>query len=107
MSTSKIVEKAPILVEFALAPGVHKVVFTPANLAEKSSKAVEGALSTIHSMGEKVVATIERLTKVPSEVEVSFGIKFDAESGAIIAKAGVEASISVKLTWKRPNGKSK
>jgi hypothetical protein len=34
-------------------------------------------------------------------LEVSFGLKLNAETGAIIAKAGTEATINVTLKWER------
>jgi hypothetical protein len=35
----------------------------------------------------------------PACVEVSFGIKFDIQAGAIIAKTGLESSLNVKMVW--------
>jgi len=38
----------------------------------------------------------------PDEVEITFGLKASGELGSlVIAKAGVEANYSVKLTWKK------
>jgi hypothetical protein len=38
----------------------------------------------------------------PDEVEITFGLKASGELGSlVVAKAGVEASYSVKLTWKK------
>ncbi len=42
------------------------------------------------------------LTDKPDEVEIAFGLKASGELGSlVVAKAGVEASYSVKLTWKK------
>jgi len=38
----------------------------------------------------------------PDKVEIEAGIKFTGEAGVILSKYGAEASISVKLTWQRP-----
>ena len=95
-------ENAPILVEFALKPGALDVGFgqdTIEDLTEKSAKALDSAMNTIHKMARRVTETVEALAKRPSQVEVAFGVKFDAEAGAFITKAGVEASINIKLIW--------
>ena len=54
-------------------------------------------------MAAKAVNTIKqiKLHERPDSVEVEFGIKLDAEAGALIAKAGTEAAISVKMTWEK------
>ena len=91
-------EDAPILVEFAVKPGALEVAAAEDPL-EKSAKALDRAMDTVHHMARRVVDTVEALSKQPSQVEVAFGVKFDAEAGAIITKAGVEASINIKLIW--------
>ncbi|NEO84535.1 MAG: hypothetical protein F6J87_09815 [Spirulina sp. SIO3F2] len=70
-------------------------------LADKSARAVEKAMNTIQRMADKTWETVDSLANRPSQVEVEFGITFDVESGALIAKTGVEASLNVKLVWER------
>lgn len=42
------------------------------------------------------------MTDKPDEVEITFGLKASGELGSlVVAKAGVEASYSVKLSWKK------
>jgi hypothetical protein len=53
-------------------------------------------------MSQKVNSTVKDMEGHPNHVEVDFGIKFDTEAGIIIAKASMEASLNVKLTWDRP-----
>ncbi len=102
MPTFTIDENAPIIVEFTPQPGVRQVKRTsPQDIAEQSAKALDSAMNSVHHMARRVIDTIDTLTNKPSEVEVSFGLKLDAETGAIIAKAGIEASINVKLKWQR------
>jgi hypothetical protein len=47
-------------------------------------------------MARRVVATVKALSiaERPAKVEVEFGLKLDAAAGAIVAQAGVEASIN-------------
>jgi hypothetical protein len=77
---------------------MRKVSLKPEDLVEKSAMALNAAMATITGMAQKVAADLKEL-KGPSQVEIGFGLKLDAEAGAIIAKAGAEGSISVKLTW--------
>ena len=69
------------------------------DLVEQSARAVDRAMDTIKGMGERVSITVESLARRPEEVEVTFGIVLDAEAGALIAKAGASASISITLRW--------
>ena len=101
MSTFTIDEGAPILVEFAPAPGVTRTALpTPADLAQQSEKAIESAMSTIVAMTRRVTATMNAISERPSTVEVDFGLKLTANAGALVASASTEASFIVKLTWK-------
>jgi hypothetical protein len=36
----------------------------------------------------------------PDEVEITFGVRLDAEFGAVIAKAGMAGNFESKLTWR-------
>jgi hypothetical protein len=92
-------EHAPILVEFAPAPGVVRTALSPADLAEQSSKALDSAMNTIHAVAQRVTATINSISERPSTVEVDFGLKLTAGAGALVASASTEASFIVKLTW--------
>lgn len=101
MPTFIIDEDTPILVEFAPRPGVQKVSLSPADLAEKSGEALDRAMSTIHQMARRVSALRAALPDEFTQVELEFGIKLDAEAGALLSKVGGEASINVTLTWER------
>ena len=100
-------EQAPILVEFAPRPGVRQVSRTPEDLAEKSAQALDKAMSTMRQMGQRVTETVKSINVAdrPSKVVLEFGLKLDAELGALVAKASTEASFKVVLTWERPDEK--
>jgi len=44
---------------------------------------------------------LRSLAEPPDEVAVEFGVKMNAETGAIIAKASTEANFKINLTWKK------
>ena len=101
MSTFTINEDTPILVEFAPRPGVRQVSLSPDDLAEKSAQALDRAMGTIRQMAQRVSALRVTLPDEFTQVELEFGIKLEAEAGALISKVGAEASINVTLTWER------
>jgi Trypsin-co-occurring domain 1 len=91
-----------ILVEFPQRAGRQQVARLPADTARESAAALARSLSTIQGMAARLTAAMDALGDAcPKELELSFGIKFDTEVGAIIAKTGVEGSLAVKLVWKR------
>lgn len=95
------VDGSAIIVEFPTAPGMKQVSLSPKDLAEKSAEAVRASMRSIYLMSRQVMAALRAVpaSERPSQAEVEFGITFSAEAGAILAKAGSEASISVKLIW--------
>jgi hypothetical protein len=88
-----------VLVDFPPTRGVRQVSLGPADLVRRSEDAVNAAMGAIRSMAQRVDDAVGGLSRRPDEVEVEFGITLDAESGALIAKAGVGASLTVRLTW--------
>ncbi len=96
-------EEDVILVEFTPTAGVRSVSLSPADIAEKSKEAVDHALKTMRTMAKKSVKAIREIpvTERPSTISIAFGLKLNAEGGAVVAKAGVEAAINVTMTWQR------
>ena len=89
-----------ILVEFAPRPGVRQVSLAigPEDLAGKSAKALDKAMDTIRHMAKRMTDTVDKIVDKPSKVELEFGLKLDAEAGALLSKVGGEANINVTLT---------
>ncbi len=105
MTDFAIDESERILVEFAPRPGVRQVStfdLTMEQLEELSNKALDSAMGTISQMAQRARALRDKIPDEFTQVEIEFGIKLDAEAGALLAKAGGEAAISVTLTWERP-----
>ena len=96
-----------ILVDFEMS-GVRGVArFSPGDLVEKSKAAVETAMFTMRLMAAKAVDTIKKIkiSERPDKVELEFGLKLDAEAGALVAKAGTEAAIKITMTWENKEEK--
>jgi hypothetical protein len=66
----------------------------------KAKKTFEEALQSAKPGTEEALALITDLIKKPAETEIEFGLNIDAAAGAVFAKAGGEATFSIKLTWK-------
>jgi len=74
-------------------------------LVEQSQRAVNGAMGTIRLMANRTIATLDTMAHKPSQVEVEFAIKLDAKAGALLASAGTEGSLKVKMVWNREKDK--
>ncbi|GAB4581805.1 MAG: hypothetical protein Fur0022_45550 [Anaerolineales bacterium] len=105
-------KEVDILVDFGeeaggLVPvsrGGGKLGEVTGELVEKSREAIDKAMDTIQGMAAKTIAAAKGISEPPDAIEVEFGIKLDAQAGALVAQAGTEASITVKMVW-RPKDK--
>jgi hypothetical protein len=90
-----------IVVEFHSAPGRRQVSAAPGEAVRESARALERSMETIQQMARRFAGAMDQLEAIrPDEMELEFGIKFDTEVGAIIARTGIEANLKVKLVWK-------
>jgi len=97
-------ERATILVELPAGSGMMgatRETYAPEELVAKSSRAIKSAMATIEGMVEEVNATVDNLAGNPDELEFTFGLTFTVEGNALVAKAGAEAAIEVKVVWRR------
>src|SRR5512137_150208 len=91
-----------ILVDFAPAPGVRGVAkISMEQLQQKSAQAIDKAMGIMRAMADKGMEAVQKieLARRPSTMALEFGLKLTAEGGALLAKAGVEAHVTVTLTW--------
>lgn len=71
----------------------------------KAQTTFEEAMEKVKPAASAIISKIRSLHDSPDAVEVQFGLKLSAESGAFIASAGMEANYSVTLTWKKEEQK--
>ncbi|QFG24892.1 CU044_2847 family protein [Actinomadura sp. WMMB 499] len=62
----------------------------------------EDALHSVRDAAESALATLRDGALKPDVLELEFGVKLNAEAGAVIAKTSVEGHLKVKMTWGRP-----
>ncbi|MEV6522268.1 CU044_2847 family protein [Longispora sp. NPDC051575] len=59
------------------------------------------ALTQVRKAASVALETFRDMDVRPDEVEVEFGVKFNAQAGAVIAKTGVDGHLTIKLKWQR------
>ena len=71
-------------------------------VAERARETFEQAVEKARNAALVIVDKVRGLCDSPDEVEVTFGLKASGELNTlVVAKAGIEASYSVKLTWRQ------
>jgi hypothetical protein len=74
--------------------------FTPGGVVEKAAITFEESLEPIRQMINSLVAGLAKPFAAADAVEVTFGLKFSAKLGVLVAQSDGEASLSIKLIWK-------
>lgn len=108
MTTTQIEENDEvILVELTPTAGVRSVSISPTDMLEKSKEAMDHAMKSIRGMAKKTVRTIKEIpiSERPTTISVEFGLKLNAEGNAVVAKAGMEATLNVTMTWEHKGKK--
>lgn len=100
-------------VEFDLPDGSTVVIesdepdggVVKAGLGEVAQRACETFAEGVENARKAALVIVDKVRGLhdsPDEVEVTFGLKASGELNTlVVAKAGIEASYSVKLTWKK------
>lgn len=100
----------PRMLRFALAEGDEVTVEVddvggvgragrPGGVVERATQTYDEAMTTVRRAAEATLAQFRTLAVRPDKVEVTFGVKLNAEAGAIIARTEAEANLTVRLTW--------
>lgn len=77
------------------------------SVTERARQSFEEAWEKVRPAAAAIVGKLRTLHDPPDKVEVTFGLKMDAEAGAILASAGMEANFKVTLTWRRERAAAK
>jgi hypothetical protein len=89
-----------VLVELAEQPGVEPAARKRA-IPDAAKVTFEKALIGVRDAAASALAQFQAMKHQPDEVEISFGVKLEATTGAVIAQTGVQGHIEVKLRWQR------
>jgi hypothetical protein len=60
----------------------------------------ESVVSKLKPVVETIAGSLTGLVNKPDSVEIEFEVKLTADAGVVIAKAGSETSLKIKLGWK-------
>lgn len=76
------------------------------DVVEQAQDAFERAKTTIANVSKSMASTVRNLhgDNRPDEFSLEFGIKFKTDSSVVIASAGAEATLTVKMLYKHPPG---
>lgn len=92
-------EENIVLFEISASGAVRGMNLKPTELAHKSALALGQAMGTIQALAHQTTVAINKLPKKPKEFELEFGIKMDAEAGAIVSKAHGEGNLHIRMLW--------
>lgn len=71
-----------------------------ADAVRDAAAGFERTLGDIRRAASVTLAQFQSMAQRPSEVQLTFGVKIDAQLGAFVAKTGGEANFAVTLTWR-------
>ncbi len=80
------------------APGFNRASRRDGEVVEAVGT-FEAALRHVAEATEAALRVFRDGSQRPDTVEVDFGIKLTAETGAVIAKTAVEGHLNVRVTW--------
>jgi hypothetical protein len=67
-----------------------------------TKRKVEAAFADVRDGAEAAIRAFRGGALNPDSVEVEFGLKLNAEAGAVIAKTSIEGHFQIRLTWNGP-----
>ena len=73
-------------------------------IVAKLDQSLDDALASARPAAEAVINAFRALS--PDAVTVEFGLRLDAQAGAVFAKAGIGAHFTVTLNWNRASEQS-
>lgn len=89
-----------VVVETESGPGVARAA-RGKDVPKNARVTFEAALAEVKRAASAALDQFQSLPRPPDEVEIKFGVRMDAEAGAVIAKTGVHGQFEVSVTWRR------
>jgi hypothetical protein len=91
-----------VLVEVADdEPGIERATRVD-EVVVKARESLETAMDQVRAFANATLGKLQDLAQQPEQVQVEFGIRLNAEAGAVIARTQAEGHLQVTLTWVRP-----
>ncbi|MEV6775330.1 CU044_2847 family protein [Streptomyces syringium] len=94
-------EHSSIMVEVeADEPGIARASRV-GNLITSTAESFEAALDHVRRAADAALSGFRSMEARPDEVQIQFGVRLNAEAGAVIAKTSADGHLQVSLTWRR------
>lgn len=72
-----------------------------ATVIQEAGQSFDRALAEVRDAASAALGQFRSMAQRPDEVEIKFGVKVDAQVGAVIAKTGMQGQFEIKLKWVR------
>jgi Trypsin-co-occurring domain 1 len=82
-------------------PGFQSISRRPGEAIYDVQERFEDALESVRDAAASALKKFRDKILDPESVEIEFGVKLNAEAGAVIAKTSAEGHLIVKLAWSR------
>ncbi len=86
--------------------GFQSVSRKPGEVIADVATRFDDALENVRKAAVSALKKFRDDSLAPASVEIEFGVKFNAEAGAVIARTSAEGHLTVKLTWPPATGTS-
>lgn len=81
--------------------GVIPAGVDPGQVVRRASITFDQVLQQVRSIAQSAAETMHMSTHSPSEVQINFAVKLSADLGAVLARAGTEATFEMTLKWQQ------
>lgn len=88
-----------VAVEALMTPGEEERMASAGEIVEQTNQRFSDALRGVEAAAQEILSGFAESLK-PEQLELTFGLKFNAKVGVILASADTEASMTLKATWK-------
>ena len=92
-----------VLVEVDQPAGISRVS-RQGRILEAAGESFDRALAQVRDAAATALHQFRTMSHRPDEVVLKFGVKMDAEAGAVIAKTKLGGNFEVTLTWRANSG---
>ncbi|MCY1140989.1 CU044_2847 family protein [Actinoplanes sp. Pm04-4] len=85
--------------------GVVPIGIEPGTVARRAERSLAESLDRVVAAATIAIRKLGEIPQHPDETQLTFGVKFSADLGAIIAKTTGEATFQVAVKWVRPTSR--
>jgi hypothetical protein len=103
LAAFELLQGGSVVVEVADSdPGYDRLARGAGELVADTGRQFRSALDVIGPIADALIDKMGGLAARPDTVEVQFGVRLNAQVGAVIASTQAEGHLQVSLTWTSP-----